>query len=209
MKHTWIIIFQHMSCLHQLWKIMKVDPHKEKAVVNLNLWIMLRECCSLMLLCSWYWRAGLSSSLCGNRWLFIVFRVISWAWTVFFIHFRQTLHRQKLFWWAGLYMLQPVRQRRIALWESGDMRHDRICLKPAFQCRVMCLSMGVFTNGMTNTLPAFFVTHSTVLRLPSESPVNINHFIFFWLTFMKVFHSVLLHKNDHMTLIWLTQQASP
>lgn len=53
------------------------DHHKDKSVVDLNMWIMLRECCSLMLLCSWNWRAGLSSSLCWREgWGLIVFRVI-------------------------------------------------------------------------------------------------------------------------------------
>lgn len=60
-------------------QIMQVDHYKEKSVVNLNMWIMLRECRSLMLLCSWYWRAGLSSSLSWREtdegWL-IVFREI-------------------------------------------------------------------------------------------------------------------------------------
>lgn len=152
---------------------------------------MLRECCSLMLLCSWYWRAGLSSSLSWREtdggWSF--FRVIFLRLNTLVIRSCQALTRQQLLWWAGLYTLwfNQWSKTRVHCEKKGDRRHDRICLKPA----------GVESRVFPwECLPTAWLNSLCHIQL-LWSPVNINPFFFFFFKsyFHEGFRAVLLPKK--------------
>lgn len=68
----------------------------------------------------------------GNRWGWFVFWGDFLCLNVFFFHLTWALQRKMLSWWTGLYTLWYNQWSKIAPWEKGDTKHDRICLKPAF-----------------------------------------------------------------------------
>lgn len=187
---------------------MKVDGYKEKSVVNLNMWIMLRECCSLMLLRSWYWRAGLSSSLCWREtdegWLF-------WGWfsvkNTFFRHLGQALTRRKLLMmsWFLHAVVRPVKQDKSALWEKDDTGHDWICLKPA-SVESCVFSWECLPTAWLNSLPAFCATFNYSEVTIRESCIYKAFFPFYLTLFFVLFYFT---KRIHMTLTCVNQQTRP
>lgn len=165
---------------------------------------MLRECCSLMLLCGWNWRAGLSSSLCWRQtdkgrlvlgW-FSVFKRI-------FHPFRPGLRQTKVVMmsWSLHAVVQPVKQDKSAqrggkkviggmtesveslpVWSHGSAFHGSVYQQHDY------------------ILYLLFVPHLTALRLPSASPVNINPSFFLFTLLSWFLFCFSSQKGIHMAL---------
>lgn len=96
--------------------------------------------------------------------------------------------------WSLHAVVQLVEQDKGALWEKGDTRHDRICLKPA-SVESCVFPRECLPTAWLNSLPAFCATFSCFEVTIKES---CEHKPFFsLLPYVHGFCSVLLHiKNS-------------